>query len=156
MATMIVLEFERGGAVVAELLTDDAPRTCEAVLRALPVKNKAVHAMWAGEEIFFDGFPLSEPLVFENETNDVEPGSIACISSYATRRFRKENITSFCIFYGKSRPRKGVDQTVDVNVFARIKDAKAMTEIARRIKYQGAEEITIKKEGSASLPHTKT
>jgi len=151
MARRIVLEFERGGVVSAELLTEEAPKTCEAVLKALPVKNKAVHAMWAGEEIFFDGFPLSEPLVFENETNDVEPGSIACISSYATRRFRKESITSFCVFYGKSRPRKGVDQTVDVNVFAKIKDAKAITEIARRIKYEGAEEILIKLDDSASL-----
>ena len=150
MAKRIVLEFERGGVVLAELLTEEAPKTCAAVLKALPVKNKAVHAMWAGEEIFFDGFPLSEPLVFENETNDVEPGSLACISSYATRRFRKESITSFCIFYGKSRPRKGLDQTVDVNVFAKIRDAKAITEIARRIKYEGAEEILIKLEDSLS------
>jgi hypothetical protein len=151
MAIRIVLEFERGGVVLAELLTEEAPKTCEAVLKALPVKNRVVHAMWAGEEIFFDGFPLSEPLLFENETNDVEPGSIACISSHATRRFRKESITSFCIFYGKSRPRKSVDQTVDVNVFAKMKDAKAITEIARRIKYEGAEEICIKVEDSASL-----
>ena len=143
MPKKIVLAFERGGAVAAELLTEEAPRTCAAVLAALPFKNRVVHAMWAGEEIFFDGFPLSEPLVYENETNDVAPGSLACIASSATRRFRKENITSFCIFYGPSRPRKGVDQTVDVNVFARVKDVKALAEIARRIRHQGTEEITI-------------
>jgi hypothetical protein len=146
MATRIAIEFARGGVVFADLLPGEAPKTCEAVLGALPVKNKAVHAMWAGEEIFFDGFPLSEQLIYENETNDVEPGSIACISSFATRRFRKENITSFCIFYGKSRPRKGLDQTVDVNVFARVADIAAMREICRRIKYEGAEEILIRKE----------
>lgn len=149
MPTKIVLAFERGGSVAAELLTEEAPRTCAAVLGALPFRNKAVHAMWAGEEIFFDGFPLTEPLVYENETNDVAPGSLACIASAATRRFRKENITSFCIFYGTSRPRKGVDQTVDVNVFARVKDVKVLAEIARRIRHKGSEEITITAEDPA-------
>ena len=150
MTQGIVLEFARGGSVSAELLTQEAPKTCAAILKALPVRNKAVHAMWAGEEVFFDGFPLSEPLVFENETNDVEPGSIACISSYATRRFRTESITSFCVFYGKARPRKGLDQTVDVNVFARVRDSKALREICRRIKYEGAEEMLIRLESSGS------
>jgi hypothetical protein len=154
MARSTVLKFERGGAVEAELLTEEAPRTCEAVLRALLVKNKAVHAMWADEKFFFDGFPFSKPLIFENETNDVEPGSLACISSYATRRFRKESITSFCIFYGKSRPRKAIDQTVDVNVFARIHDVKAVAEIGRRIRHKGSEEITIKVEDPASSSTT--
>jgi hypothetical protein len=154
MPKRIVLTFERGGSVAAELLTEDAPRTCAAVLNALPIRNRAVHAMWAGEEIFFDGFPLSEPLIYENETNDVAPGSLACIASSATRRFRKENITSFCIFYGTSRPRKGVDQTVDVNVFARVKDIKALAEIARRIRHKGSEEITITAENPAGPSST--
>ena len=148
MQKTIVLEFERGGAVEAELLTEAAPRTCAAVLEALPARSKAVHAMWAGEELFFDGFPLSEPLVFENETNDPEPGSLACIASAATRRFRKESITSFCIFYGKSRPRKGVDQTVDVNVFAKVVDPKALAEIGRRVRHQGTEGILIRAAGT--------
>lgn len=154
MQKTITLAFERGGAVVAELLTEEAPRTCAAVLEALPFRNRALHAMWAGEEIFFDGFPLSEPLVYENETNDVAPGSLACIASSATRRFRKENITSFCIFYGPSRPRKGVDQTVDVNVFARVKDVKALAEFARRIRHMGSEEITITAENPAGRSST--
>ncbi len=154
MARCILLQFERGGAVKADLLMEEAPRTYEAVLKVLSVRNWAVHAMWAGEELFFDGFPLSKPLPFENETNDVEPGSLACIASCATRRFRKENITSFCIFYGTSRPRKGVDQTVDVNVFARVKDIKALAEIARRIRHKGSEEITITAEDPADQSST--
>lgn len=144
MTKGIILEFERGGTVLAELLEEKAPKTCKAILRALPVENKVVHAMWAGEEIFFDGLPLSEILEFENETNNVEPGDIACISSYAIRAFAKKSITSFCIFYGKSRPRKGVNETVDVNVFAKVKDIEALTKIARRIRWEGAEKILIK------------
>ena len=149
MARNIVLEFERGGAVEAELLTEEAPRTCEAILKALPVRNKAVHAMWAGEELFFDGFPLSEPLVFENETNDPEPGSLACIASAATRRFRKENITSFCIFYGRAIPRGAVDQEIDVTVFGRADEVAGMADIGRRIRRRGVERSTITRSGAA-------
>ena len=145
MTKEIVLEFERGGTIFAELLEEKAPKTCETILRALPVENRAVHAMWAGEEIFFDGFPLSEPLEFENQTNNVEPGDVACISWYALPVLAGKNVTSFCVFYGKGRPKKSVDETLDVNVFAKIKDIQAMTKIARRIRWEGAEKLSIRR-----------
>jgi len=144
MAREIFLEFEKGGRVAALLLEDKAPKTCQAITRALPFQNVTIHAMWAGEEIFFDGFPLSEPLDYENETNDPEPGSVACISTMALRKFAEQKVTSFCVFYGKSRPRKGVDQTVDVNVFAKIQDLQKMTEISKRIRFEGREKMTIR------------
>ncbi len=144
MAKEIFMEFEKGGVVAAVLLEDKAPKTCQAILRALPFQNVAIHAMWAGQEIFFDGFPLSEPLEYENETNDVEPGSVACISTMALRKFAEQKFTSFCVFYGKSRPRKGVDQTVDVNVFAKVRDLEKMTEISKRIRFEGREKMTIR------------
>lgn len=144
MTKNIIMEFEHGGKVVVELLIEKAPKTCKAILAALPVEHEVIHAMWAGEEIFFDGFPLPEALEFENETNNIEPGDVACISSYAVRALAKKGITSFCIFYGKSRPRKGVDETVDVNIFAKIKDIEAITKIARRIRWEGAEKLLIK------------
>lgn len=144
MAKEIFFEFEKGGRVAAVLQEDKAPKTCQAILKALPFENVAIHAMWAGEEIFFDGFPLSEALEYENETNDVEPGSVACISTLAVRKFAEKKFTSFCVFYGKSRPRKGVDQTVDVNVFARVRDLEKMTEIAKRIRFEGREKMMIR------------
>jgi len=140
MTKGITLEFERGGTVFAELLEREAPKTCKAILRALPVENRVIHAKWAGEEIFFDGFPLPETLEFENETTNVKPGDIGCLSSYLTKR----GDTAFCIFYGKARPRKDVDETEDVNVFAKIKDIEAITKIGTRIRWEGAEKISIK------------
>lgn len=146
----IILEFERGGTVFAELLEEKAPRTCKAILDVLPFEHRIIHAMWGGQEIFFDGFPLSKPLEFENVTNNVEVGDVACISSYVVRPSIKKSITSFCIFYGKSRPRKSVDETEDVNVFAKIKDIQAITKIGRRIRFEGAEKILIKPGSSMS------
>lgn len=149
MTKGIILEFERGGKVFAELLEKKAPKTCKAILRALPVENKVIHAIWAGEEIFFDGFPLPETLEFENEMNTVEPGDVACLSSYIKHSLTyKKDGTSFCIFYGKARPRKGVDETVDVNVFAKIKDIETITKIGRRIRWEGSEKLSIKLEPS--------
>ena len=145
MDEQILLEFERGGRVAARLLRDEAPKTCETVLASLPVQNRVLHAMWAGEEIFFDGFPLGGELAYENATNDVEAGDVAVISTLAyTSSFGKYQ-TSFCIFYGKSRPRKSVDQTVDVNVFAKIKDMDKIVEIGRRVRTGGIEGVLIKR-----------
>jgi len=143
MAKQILLEFERGGQVTATLLEDEAPETCKSVLAALPVENVVRHAMWAGEEIFFDGFPLRDELEYENATNDVKPGDLAVISTRALTQLKKRE-TSFCIFYGKSRPRKGVDQTVDVNVFAKMDDIENMASIGRGVRVKGTEKIWIK------------
>jgi hypothetical protein len=147
MAREIVIEFERGGTVAAELLEEKAPKTCRAVLKALPSEHPMIHAMWAGEEIFFDGVPLPEHLEFENETNEVEPGDVAVIATPGHRGLAAKGITSFCIFYGKSRPRKGVDQTVDVNVFAKIRSLEEITRISRRIRKEGAEKARIRLRG---------
>jgi len=144
MSKQLLLEFERGGQVTATLLEDEAPKTCKAVSASLPIENKVIHAKWAGDEIFFDGFPLHGELEYENATNDIKPGDVAVISTQAYLPSLGKGKTSFCIFYGKSRPRKAVDETVDVNVFARIDDIEKITEIARRVRFSGSEKILIK------------
>ena len=131
--TKIVMEFQRGGRVAARLLEDRAPQTCQAVLDALPVEAEVIHAMWAGEEIFFGGFPGS--FVYEQPTRLIQPGDLAMVPRSA----------SFCIFYGRSIPRGAVDQEIDVTVFGRVDDVQAMADIGARIRRRGAEKIVIKK-----------
>jgi hypothetical protein len=144
MTTKIALDFERGGTVTATLLTKEAPRTCAAVLDALPFEHETKHAMWAGEEIFFDGFPVKEQLTYENETNTITDPILAVVSNAASKSFRNKLEVSFCIFYGESRPRKGVDETVDANVFATVDDAEATAAICKRFRITGAEKLTIR------------
>jgi hypothetical protein len=127
------MEFERGGRISATLLEDRAPKTCKAALAALPVEAEAIHAMWAGEEIFFKAFPAS--FAYEQPTKLVQPGDLAMVP-----RSR-----SFCIFYGRAIPRGAVDQDIDVTVFGRVDDIKAMAEIGTRIRRQGVEKITVRK-----------
>jgi hypothetical protein len=127
----IRMEFARGGVITGTLLEDQAPQTCRRVLEALPHTAEALHAMWAGEEIFFNGFPAKfEP---ENPTIKVKSGALAIVPGSS----------SFCVFYGRAIPRKAVDQTVDVNVFGQVDDVPAMAEIGKRLRRQGVEKMTI-------------
>jgi len=129
----ILLEFERGGRISATLDERHAPETCKAVLAALPVTAEALHAMWAGEEVFFGGFPGT--FCYEQPTGKVAPGDLAMVP----------RSNPFCIFYGRSIPRGAVDEEIDVTVFGRVDDVAAMAEVGKRIRRQGVEEVTIKK-----------
>ena len=144
MAKRLIFEFEKGGTIYARLLLKEAPKTCEAFIQTLPYQGEALHAMMAGEEIFMEPYPITQKLDFENESNDVEPGTVACVATDSFKRTRKQDGSSFCVFYGKSRPRKGVDQTIDVNVFGKVEDVEAMKAIGRRIRHDGAEKMSIR------------
>ena len=127
----IRMEFARGGVITGTLFENRAPETCKRVLEALPYTAEALHAMWAGEEIFFNGFPAKfDP---EKATIDVKPGTLAIVPGSS----------SFCVFYGRAIPRKAVDETVEVNVFGQVDDVVAMAEIGRRVRRQGVEKMTI-------------
>ena len=87
--------------------------------------------MWAGEEIFFGGFPGT--FEYEHPTQEVVPGTLAMVP----------RSSSFCIFYGRAIPRGAVDQTIDVTVFGQVDDVDAMAAIGGRVRRQGVEKITI-------------
>jgi len=127
----IVLEFERGGRITGTLFEDRAPETCRTVLASLPVEAEVIHAMWAGEEIFFTGFPGE--FEYERPTKDVSPGSLAMVP----------RSSSFCIFYGRAIPRGAVDEEIDVTVFGQVDDLAAMAEIGKRVRQQGVEKIRL-------------
>ena len=131
--TKILLEFERGGRIPATLDEGRAPQTCNAVLAALPFQAEVIHAMWAGEEIFFSGFPGT--FRYEQPTRKVEPGDLALVP----------RSNSFCIFYGRSIPRGAVDEEIDVTIFGRVDDVPSMAEVARRVRRQGVERLTIRR-----------
>ena len=146
MSKKIVLEFERGGKITATMLEEKAPLTCGIIYGSLPVEGKLRHAMWAGEEVFFDEFPISREMPLENATNNVKPGSITTAASSWVRDGQpcfQHGQTAFAIFYGKGRPRKTVDETLDMNYFAHVDDVERMVEIGKRIRMQGTEKITI-------------
>ena len=135
--TKIVMEFERGGRITGTLFEDRSPETCRRILAALPVEAEVVHAMWAGEEVFFGNFPAK--FEYEHPTKGVEPGALAMVP----------RSSSFCIFYGRAIPRGAVDQEIDVTVFGKADDVAGMADIGRRIRRRGVERITITRSGAA-------
>ena len=131
--TKIVLEFERGGSISATLDEGRAPETCRAVLASLPVEAECIHAMWAGEEVFFSGFPGA--FRYEEPTEEVKPGALAMVP----------RSNSFCVFYGPAIPRGAVDEDIAVTVFGQVDDVPTMAEIGKRIRREGVEKVTITK-----------
>ncbi len=75
MAREIVYEFARGGRVRAVLFDDLAPRTCAAILSALPYEAEVLHARWAGREVFFP-LPLDPRPPREHQAGTVSAGDV--------------------------------------------------------------------------------
>lgn len=108
----IALE-RRGVSCVAELLEKDAPRTCEAVWRALPLGGDAYHAKYARNEVYtmVERFADAEPGL-ENPTVTPIPGDVVYFSfsgGMLDRRFKEEKglaalpgVIDLAIFYGRN------------------------------------------------------
>lgn len=87
--------------VTAQLLWEEAPKTCASIWDALPLEGTVNHARLAGDELMFPTRIYIDP---ENQSKAQKTGNI----SYWPDRM------SICIFYG---PTEGVGLT---NVFAKV------------------------------------
>jgi len=108
----ITLE-KRGVSCVARLLDDDAPRSCEAVWKALPLAGDAYHAKYARNEVYtmVPRFAAAEPGI-ENPTVTPIPGDVVYFSFAAgvlDRGFKQEkglehlsSMIDLAIFYGRN------------------------------------------------------
>ena len=137
-----IIEFERGGHVRARLLWDDAPTTCRRFCESLPLELKLIHASLAGAEIYSDDLPFE--LDFENATIDVKPGDVVSVPSNAVPWLKEKESSSFCVFYGKGRPYKDLDEPVRANLFARIDDIATVAEIGRKVKSEGPVRVMLR------------
>jgi len=135
LAKKLVMEFEKGGVVTADFLEDKAPVTCKEIINSLPLTVELIHAMWAGEEVFHKGIPTENDLPLENPQRFFEDGGVLAMVPPSK---------SFCIFYGRSIPRRGVDVDTDVTVFALINENADMVEIGKRIRREGVETATLR------------
>ena len=143
MTKSVLLKFERGGQVSAELLEEKAPQTCGVFVASLPVELTLMHAMWAGEEIFSNDFPIRSELKGENEVNEMKGGEVGLISPLVHRHLPKAGFVPFCMWYGRGRARKGVDETIEVNICAMIEELETIRSIGSRIRREGAEKVRI-------------
>lgn len=131
---MTITLAQRGVSCVAELLDKDAPRTCEAVWRALPQAGDAYHAKYARNEVYtmVDRF-ADEEIGLENSTVTPIPGDVVYFSfsgGMLDRKFKEEKgiaqlpgVVDLAIFYGRNNLLINGDVGwVPGNVYATIVD----------------------------------
>ena len=65
-----------GLTLPARLETARAPTTCAALLRHLPLRNKAIHVRWSGEAVWIPLGDASFGVGYENATSYPAPGEV--------------------------------------------------------------------------------
>ncbi len=95
---------------IAELEDEDAPQTCEALWGALavPLEAKAIHAMYAGREVFIPNFPMvnrtfnPKVLPRENATAYPSAGDIGWLYCPPhDERGKRDEVWDFAFVYGR-------------------------------------------------------
>ena len=149
---------ENGAKAIAELLEDQAPRTCTAIWKSLekPIRNKGIHAMFAGREVEFD-LP-AEAQVFdgasiprENATCRPMPGDVGFgyIGPYGLPDCDRtgppeEAIYDVAIFYGPGCYLLVPGGLFPMNIFARITEGLGeFAEMCAKVRLEGLKEIVV-------------
>ena len=146
---MVRIEIDVNGSVfVADLLEGRAPRTCKALLEALPLEGlEGYHYFWSGEGIQMHDAALRrmagdaglwpDPAWADSRENAKFNGVPGEVGFYP--RGGSINIT-----YGQARffgPPMGVEPNY---IFARIDDIERLYKVGRTFRKEGAQRISIK------------
>jgi hypothetical protein len=147
MAREMVLRFVAEGiSARVLLLEDEAPRTCAALWRALPVSGEALHAAYSGTEIALLIDPSIE-IEEENATECIQTGDVM-YTHYRPRVRHGHPDAGSGIHWAYDRyvrPTTPGQWTPAIsNVFGRIVgDASAFYDACRRMRREGAKVVEI-------------
>lgn len=124
----IILE-QRNVRAIAEMLEDEAPKTCAAVWNALPHSGPVNHAKWANNEIYIltPPFALEEP-GRENATVFPIPGDLLYffippggpVPAELREQCAATGLIDLAIFYGRNNYLHGPEGHMPGNLFATI------------------------------------
>ena len=124
---------------VAEILEEEAPRTCEAFLAAMPIEGRVIQARWSGEAVWFPMDDLGIDVEQENATCHPSRGDLL----YYPGGFSEKEML---IPYGSVCFSSRVGQ-LQGNHFATIVDgAERLGEMGRRVLWEGSQKIRIETE----------
>ena len=146
----IRLEFERGGVLIADVLTDLAPQTAAAVLSALPLETTAYHTRWCGREVYFPMALGRSAPPRENDTSTVNAGDVIYWREWEKQEGASEALS---VYYGAEvvRDHRGC---LPVNVFARVSQDQwpKIAEIGVRVWQHGIETIRVTRIAASDAP----
>lgn len=146
----IVLPGENVRAV-AILLEDEAPKTCEAVWKALPIEGQLWHGMFSGNESYVplegDALIRIEP---ENQTYWNVPGDVGYwYGLWGERKYVRgqQDVAEIIILYGRNvKVRDSTGRPCAYNLFGRVtKNLEGYAEASARIRTEGLKKIIIRK-----------
>lgn len=138
--TQLKITFEKGGAFVASLLEQDAPKTCRFIIEHLPFTCTFHHSTTSGEAIVC--LPKNMTPQPENQrTVGIYPGALCYLVNNPAMRVPDE----IYITYGPYFIPRGfrVDYQEPVNVFGQIESGlDELAKIGDRLLEQGMEKVT--------------
>jgi cyclophilin family peptidyl-prolyl cis-trans isomerase len=122
----------------ASLLTEDAPKTCEAFLKHLPVETSVYHSAWSGDSVFFI---LTGPKASVNppEENVSIYGAAGDIMWHPGESYQEFQIVhGYAQFRWKTGPLRS-------SIFARITgDLESLDDLAHKIQREGGKTISVR------------
>ncbi len=145
MAKYIELEFiEQKVKIKARLLEEDMPRTCNELIKNLPLESIATHARYSGSEV---AMLLSTDIKIgrEKATCAVQTGDIAYVWLNQDDHYGlDDDVSEICWFYDKDSTPTMAEGPVRVNVFARIEgDAKEFYKASANTRITGVKNVRI-------------
>lgn len=144
---MVLLFVDEGVSVEAELLEEEAPKTCRAVWDSLPVGGKAVHVICSGHSVYLSTptpVPMEET---ENAISKLLPGEIGFFFNKAGKAFGcAEDSSEIQWVYGRLGNIVNADGPCPLNIFARmVGDTAKFFDVCRRMPTEGAKRMEVKR-----------
>jgi Protein of unknown function (DUF3830) len=128
----------------AELLMEEAPATCQALLRLLPLAGVSHHAIYSGSEcVLLLDQVLRLPA--ENATTKVTRGEVAFTWMAAGSKYGvHSDFSEICWFYDIDAEPRMWEGPTPVNVFARIVEpADSFYAVCRRMRREGVKPLAV-------------
>jgi hypothetical protein len=141
----IVFEFpDEGVQAEVELLKEEAPGICSALLEHLPLQGTLQHAIYSGSEVAFWMKP-EFAWKMENQTTCVLPGDVGYyFLEGGTLRGFPETLSEICIFYGRDAVPRMPDGPVPVSIIGHIvSNFPAFAAVCRRMRLEGAKPFRV-------------
>lgn len=141
---VIVTFVDEGVTAVAELLEDEAPKTCSAVVAALPYEGPAHHATFSGSEVMFY-FDHDLGIGRENATTRVIPGDLA-YARFDGGEWRSlpTSFSELCWFYDRDAVPAMPDGLIPVNLIGRfVEGFDEFAAVCRRMRREGEKRIKV-------------
>lgn len=144
VARLQLLFPSEGVSAVGTLLVDEAPRTCEAILAALPIEGDLVHGIWSGPEVYLPIAPTIR-VTAENQVVGLVPGDIGYY--YLAGRTLEGWPNDFAeVLFGYDRGARPTMPSgpVAVNLFGRVTDnLEAFARTCARAQREGVKRFRI-------------